>query len=80
MQQEKQTTALNQFKNYIKKIALEAKAIDCKYLLSEFDKYEKIERQQIEDAFNESRLTHPMIGFKHNTFDEYFNENFTQQQ
>jgi hypothetical protein len=34
----------------------------------------EIEKQQTEHAFNESRLTHPMIGFKHETFKDYWNE------
>ena len=36
-----------------------------------FEQAKKVERQQTEDAFNESRLTHPMIGFKHETFKDY---------
>jgi len=32
----------------------------------------------MEDAFNESRLTHPMVGFKHDTFQDYLNS-LTQQ-
>jgi hypothetical protein len=35
----------------------------------------EMEKQQTEHAFNESRLTHPMIGFKHETFKDYWNEN-----
>jgi hypothetical protein len=34
----------------------------------------EMEKKQIERAFNESRLTHPMIGFKHETFKDYWNE------
>jgi hypothetical protein len=34
----------------------------------------EMEREQIEEAFNESRLTHPMIGFKHETFKQYYTE------
>jgi hypothetical protein len=34
----------------------------------------EMEKQQTEHAFNESRLTHPMIGFKHETFKDYWNE------
>lgn len=30
-------------------------------------------KQQIEHAFNESRLTHPLVGFKHDTFRDYLN-------
>jgi hypothetical protein len=36
----------------------------------------QMEKQQTEHAFNESRLTHPMIGFKHETFEQYYNETF----
>jgi hypothetical protein len=36
----------------------------------------EMEKQEIERAFNESRLTHPMIGFKHETFEQYYNETF----
>ena len=35
----------------------------------------EMEKKQTEHAFNESRLTHPMIGFKHETFKDYWNEN-----
>jgi len=40
----------------------------------EYDpKKEKLrKRQELEKCFNESRLTHPMIGFKHETFEDYF--------
>ena len=34
----------------------------------------EMEKEQTERAFNESRLTHPMIGFKHETFEDYWNE------
>jgi RNase adaptor protein for sRNA GlmZ degradation len=34
------------------------------------------ERGQIEEAFNESRKTHPMIGFKHETFDKYYKDTY----
>jgi hypothetical protein len=37
----------------------------------------EMEKQQTEHAFNESRLTHPMIGFKHETFKDYWNETTT---
>jgi hypothetical protein len=39
-------------------------------------KAKEMQKQQIERAFNESRLTHPMIGFKHETFEQYYNETF----
>ena len=36
----------------------------------------KMEKEQMVNAFEESRITHPMIGFKHETFKEYYNETF----
>lgn len=36
------------------------------------------EKRQLQDTFNESRLTHPMIGLKHETFEDYYNQTFTQ--
>ena len=35
-----------------------------------------MEKERMEDAFMESRLTHPMSGFKHELFDDYFNETY----
>ena len=37
------------------------------------EKAKEMEKQQIVDAFNEARLTHPMLGFKHLTFEDYLN-------
>jgi len=34
------------------------------------------ERKNQEHAFNESRMTHPMIGFKHETFEEYYKDTY----
>jgi predicted nucleotidyltransferase len=39
----------------------------------------EIEKEQMLNAFQESRLTHPMIGFKHETFVEYYKQ-FKQQE
>ncbi len=36
----------------------------------------KPEKEIIKNAFNESRKTHPTIGFKHKSFDEYYNDIF----
>ena len=38
-----------------------------------------MEKEQMLNAFQESRLTHPMIGFKHETFVEYYKQ-FKQQE
>ena len=32
--------------------------------------------ERAEHTFNEARLTHPMIGFKHRNFEEYYEEVF----
>jgi hypothetical protein len=34
----------------------------------------EMEKEQMLNAFQESRLTHPMIGFKHETFVEYYKQ------
>jgi hypothetical protein len=36
----------------------------------------EIEKLDHENTFNESRLTHPMVGFKHDTFEEYYLKTF----
>jgi hypothetical protein len=41
-----------------------------------FQQAKQIEREQIEEAFSESRLTHPMAGFKYDTFDEYYDQTY----
>lgn len=33
-----------------------------------------IERGVMKHAFTEGRLTHPMVGFKHDSFDDYFTD------
>jgi hypothetical protein len=38
-----------------------------------------MEKEQMLNAFQESRLTHHMIGFKHETFVEYYKQ-FKQQE
>jgi hypothetical protein len=45
-------------------------------LEDEWEEALKMEKEQIEDAFEESRLTHPMIGFKHETFEDYYKKTF----
>lgn len=36
------------------------------------EKQPRYTKEDLEKAFNESRLTNPIIGFKHNDFEEYF--------
>jgi hypothetical protein len=49
-------------------------------LEDEWEEALKMEKKKIEDAFEESRLTHPMIGFKHETFKDYYNETFNTNE
>jgi hypothetical protein len=46
------------------------------FLRMVFNKAKQMEKEQIKDSFNESRLTNPMIGFKHNNFEQYYNETY----
>lgn len=39
----------------------------------------EMEKEQMLNAFQESRLTHPMIGFKHETFVDYYNQTFKSE-
>jgi hypothetical protein len=36
----------------------------------------EMEKEQHKHTFEESRLTHPMVGFKHDTFSEYYYETY----
>jgi hypothetical protein len=38
-----------------------------------------MEKEQMLNAFQESRLTHPMIGFKHETFVDYYKQTFKSE-
>jgi hypothetical protein len=44
--------------------------------LDMLNRAKQIEREQQEHAFKESRLTHPMVGFKHDTFEEYHSKTY----
>ena len=46
----------------------------------QWEKAIEMEKEQIEDAFEESRLTHPMIGFKHETFEDYYKKTFNTNE
>jgi len=41
-----------------------------------FEQAKEMEKEQMVNAFEESRLTHPMIGFKHETFKDYYKKTF----
>jgi hypothetical protein len=38
------------------------------------------EKEQMLNVFEESRITHPMIGFKHETFKDYYSETFNTNE
>ena len=45
-----------------------------------FQQAKEMEKERMLNAFEESRLTHPMIGFKHETFKDYYNETFNTNE
>ena len=45
----------------------------------QFEQAKEMEKEQMLNAFQESRLTHPMIGFKHETFVDYYNQTFKSE-
>jgi hypothetical protein len=51
------------------------------FLMSEyFEQAKEMEKERMLNAFEESRLTHPMVGFKHETFKDYYNETFNTNE
>jgi rubrerythrin len=38
--------------------------------------FQEIEKEQAQRTFKESRLTNSFVGFKHKTFEEYYNETY----
>jgi hypothetical protein len=46
-----------------------------KRALEILDEAKAMHKEEIEKAWKESRLTHPMIGFKHETFDKILQRN-----
>jgi hypothetical protein len=59
----------------------EMPVIDWKdpYWKIKLEKAKEMEKEQMLNAFQESRLTHPMIGFKHETFLDYYKQ-FKQKE
>jgi disulfide oxidoreductase YuzD len=45
-----------------------------------FEQAKQMEKEQMVNAFEKSRLTHPMIGFKHETFKDYYKETFNTNE
>ena len=40
----------------------------------------EMEKEQHKHTFEESRLTHPLVGFKHDTFSDYYAEAYNTPQ
>jgi len=71
-------TAVEWLESEMQKVVYIAKSNKVKF--DELIKQAKeMEKEQMLNAFQESRLTHPMIGFKHETFLEYYKQ-FKQQE
>jgi hypothetical protein len=63
-------------------LANEMPVIDWKvpYWKIKLEKAKEMEKEQMLNAFEESRLTHPMIGFKHETFEDYYKKTFNTNE
>ncbi len=48
-------------------------------ILSLVEQANQLFQEQIEKAFDESRKTNPLIGFKWRSFDEYYKETFKSE-
>ena len=63
---------------------LMGKLFDPSTMVSEqiqwFEQAKEMEKEQMVNAFEKSRLTHPMIGFKHETFKDYYKETFNTNE
>ena len=47
--------------------------------VEEMEQFKEIEKGQMLNVFQESRLVNPMIGLKHETFLDYYNETFKKK-
>ena len=43
-----------------------------------YEQAKELHKKEIMEAFNESRLTHPIIRFKHLKFEDYYTEKYGQ--
>ena len=73
MNTEKQLTAVEWLES---EILEHYSPFDNKLLYEAIHKAKEMEKEQMLNAFQESRLTHPMIGFKHETFLDYYKQTF----
>ena len=82
MENTKKQTVVEWFAKELKNLIRQSELTDMKP--SFFDEKEveilkqakEMEKERMLNAFQESRLTHPMIGFKHETFVDYYNETY----
>jgi hypothetical protein len=59
---------------------LETKPMQDLLMMAAMKQAKEMEKEQMVNAFEESRLTHPMIGFKHETFVEYYKKTFNTNE
>ena len=74
-----QQTAINWLRKKLEETYDKEGKLPLAYTFSLLNKAEQMETEQFLNAFQESRLTHPMIGFKHKTFLEYYKETYGGQ-
>ena len=53
--------------------------VDSSIMFVYFEQAKEIEKEQMLNVFQESRLVNPMIGLKHETFLDYYNETFKKK-
>ena len=78
----KQKTAMMEMIEYLVQLSNSGHPLNSDYQDSILNKANELlekEEKQMLSAFEESRLTHPMIGFKHETFIDYFNETYKSE-
>jgi hypothetical protein len=72
-------TAVEWFVIELKKLNIEVTLEIEKKSVALFEQAKEIEKEHHKKTFNESRLTHPLIGFKHQSFNDYYNETFKSE-
>jgi len=70
------TQLIEQLEEQKSKVPVEAYQKGLDYAIQAAKLKLETEREQIEESFGESRKTHPMIGFKHETFEEYYKDTY----
>ena len=73
-----QQTAINWLREKLQETYDKEGKLPLAYTLYLVEQAKQMEKEQMLNVFQESRLTHPMIGFKHQTFLEYYNETYNK--